>query len=389
MKLNTSKILSVIVFAQFCCTSLWFAGNAIIKDLSINFNLTTEALAQLTSAVQFGFIIGTFLFAFLTITDRFSASKVFFVSAVIAGLCNLLILQPENSLISLSRIRFITGFFLAGIYPVGMKIASDYYEKGLGKSLSFLVGALVLGTAFPHLLNAGIFNLNWKTIVITTSSLSIIGGILIVFLVPNGPFYKEATHFDTKKIFNVFKNKTFKSAAFGYFGHMWELYTFWAFIPLILQTYIINHTITDFNIPLMSFFIIAIGSLGCVIGGYLAIKLGSKKVSKLALIISGFCCLISPLMIMQGFQIIFFIFLIVWGMAVIADSPLLSSLVAQNAPNDSKGTALTIVTCIGFAITIFSILIFNELSERYNPKYIFTILAIGPIVALYFLRNKK
>ena len=200
MKLNTSKILSVIVFAQFCCTSLWFAGNAIIKDLSINFNLTTEALAQLTSAVQFGFIIGTFLFAFLTITDRFSASKVFFVSAVIAGLCNLLILQPENSLISLSRIRFITGFFLAGIYPVGMKIASDYYEKGLGKSLSFLVGALVLGTAFPHLLKAGVFNLNWKTIVFTTSGLSIIGGILIVFLVPNGPFYKEATHFDLSLI---------------------------------------------------------------------------------------------------------------------------------------------------------------------------------------------
>lgn len=388
MKSNLSKILTIIVFAQFCCTSLWFAGNAIIRDLSLNYDLQSEALAQLTSAVQFGFIIGTFLFAFLSITDRFSASKVFFVSALIAGSCNLLILFPANSLTSLSTIRFITGFFLAGIYPVGMKIASDYFEKGLGKSLSFLVGALVLGTAFPHMLNAGVFNISWKTIVITTSALSIIGGLLILFFVPNGPFYKEASHFNYKKIFDVFKNKAFKAAAFGYFGHMWELYTFWAFIPLLLKSYIKTHPNISFNIPLLTFFIIAIGSLGCIIGGYLANKLGAKKTSKLALLISGICCIISPIIMSQNSQLIFLIYLTIWGMAVIADSPLFSTLVAKNAPSDSKGTALTIVTCIGFAITIFSLLIFNKLSELYNPKYLFIILAIGPVVALYHLRRQ-
>ena len=149
---NTNKILLLFVVSQFCCTSLWFSGNAIITDLADAFQLTDGALGNLTSAVQFGFIIGTLVFAILTIADRFSPSKVFFISAITAALCNLGNILDSNNLMSLLTFRFLTGFFLAGIYPVGMKIAADYFKKGLGKSLGFLVGALVLGTAFPHLL---------------------------------------------------------------------------------------------------------------------------------------------------------------------------------------------------------------------------------------------
>ncbi|TCK66783.1 putative MFS family arabinose efflux permease [Winogradskyella wandonensis] len=380
-------ILPVIIFSQFCCTSLWFAGNAIIDDLSLNFNLYASALGELTSAVQFGFILGTFLFAILTITDRFSASKVFFFSAVIAGFINLSCLLPNNSLASLLLIRFATGFFLAGIYPVGMKIASDFFKAGLGKSLSYLVGALVLGTAFPHLLNTNLLQLNWTTVVFSTSTLSIIGGTLILAFVSNGPYYKKALYFDARKLFKVFRNRAFKSAAFGYFGHMWELYTFWAFTPILLSVYQDTHLSVSFNIPLFSFLIIAIGSLGCIIGGHMASKYSTKSVAKMALVVSGCCCLFSPIFLSIDSQTIFIIFLMIWGMAVIADSPLFSTLVAQNVAADAKGTALTIVNCIGFAITIVSLLIFNSLLEHFNTKYLFTILALGPLFGLYHLRK--
>ncbi|WP_299112871.1 MFS transporter [uncultured Winogradskyella sp.] len=380
-------ILPIIIFSQFCCTSLWFAGNAIIKDLSQSFDLQDYALGQLTSAVQLGFIIGTLILALLTVTDRFSASKVFFYSALTAGLINLTCLLESNNIYSLLSIRFATGFFLGGIYPVGMKIASDYFEKGLGKSLSYLVGALVLGTAFPHILKAEIIVISWKSVVLATSCLSILGGLLVLIYVPNGPYYKKASHFDSSKIFKVFKNKAFKSAAFGYFGHMWELYTFWAFVPLLLQKYSKMHNDLNFNIPLLSFIIIGIGALGCVIGGKLSFTYGTKRIAVTALLISGICCLFSPLLFMIDSKLIFFIILTIWGMAVIADSPLFSTLVAQHTKPDSKGTALTIVNCIGFTITIISILVFNKLVEVYNPQFLFVILGIGPLFGLYHLRK--
>ncbi|MFT7452415.1 MAG: MFS family permease, partial [Patescibacteria group bacterium] len=143
-------ILPIIVIAQFCCTALWFAGNAVMGDLAINFNLPSSALGHLTSAVQFGFISGTLVFALLAIADRFSPSKVFGLCAFVGALFNLGAIHDGNTLWTLLSLRFMTGFCLAGIYPVGMKIAADYFEKGLGKSLGYLVGALVLGTAFPH-----------------------------------------------------------------------------------------------------------------------------------------------------------------------------------------------------------------------------------------------
>lgn len=383
------RILPLIVIAQFCCTSLWFAGNAIMSDLALNFNLSSQALGQLTSAIQFGFISGTFLFALLTITDRFSPSRVFFVSALFGALFNLGVLYSENTLWSLIGFRFLTGFFLAGIYPVGMKIAADYFEKGLGKSLSFLVGALVLGTAFPHLLKSNASIISWESVILITSGLAALGGIVILILVPDGPFQKLAPKFDFSKILNVFKNSKFKAAAFGYFGHMWELYTFWAFVPFLLKTYSELHSNTTLNIPMWSFGIIAIGALGCVIGGYTSVKIGIKKTAIIALSISGICCLLSPLLLLSSSSFLFILFLIIWGMAVIADSPLFSTLIAQNAIAESKGTALTIVNSIGFAITIISILLLTFLIERYNTQYLFVVLAIGPLFGLLALRKKN
>lgn len=381
-------ILPIIVFSQFCCTSLWFAGNAISNDLISHFNLPSTAVGNLTSAVQLGFILGTLLFAILSIADRYSPSKVFFICAVLAAFTNAFILLESNNLLSLLSFRFLTGFFLAGIYPIGMKIASDYYEKGLGKSLGFLVGALVLGTAFPHLLKGFSANLSWELVIISTSCIAILGGSLMYWLVPDGPYRKQQQQFNLSTFYTVFKNKSFRAASFGYFGHMWELYAFWTFVPSILFAYNFMHPTAALNVSGLSFLVIAIGSVACVFSGYVAQKIGTKKTATLALLLSACCCMLSPF-IFTFSPLWFIIFLFFWGMVVIADSPLFSTLVAQNVEPNTKGTALTIVNCIGFSITIISIQLLNLIKEHSNATSIYLLLAIGPFFGLIALVKSK
>ena len=259
----------------------------------------------------------------------------------------------------------------------------------LGKSFGFLVGALVLGTAFPHLLKDITVEFPWQTVVIATSVIASAGGLLILIGVPNGPHRKPNKSPDFKVFFKVFENKTFRSAAFGYFGHMWELYAFWTFVPIMIATYAQLFPDSNFNIPLLSFIIIGLGSLACVIGGFVSQTYGTKKTAAFALTMSCLCCLLSPLFFHIGSSTIFIGFLIFWGLVVIADSPLFSTLVAQSAIAENKGTALTIVNCIGFAITIISIQLINNLIEVVDNKFIYSILAIGPILGLIGLKRSK
>ncbi len=382
-------VLPVIVIAQFCCISLWFAGNGVMPELVASFNLSNQALGHLTSAVQFGFILGTLLFALLTIADRYSPSRVFLISAIIGGGCNLTMLWEQNTLVSLLIFRFLTGFFLAGIYPVGMKIAADYFKEGLEKSLGYLVGALVLGTALPHLLKGTSGSSSWHSVVIITTCLSLFGGSLMVLLVPDGPYRKAKLHLDTQTLYKVFLNKPFRSAAIGYFGHMWELYAFWAFVPVILTTYSELSITTSLNIPLWSFLIIAVGSLGCVLGGYVSQRAGVKSTAFTALLLSLGCCVLSPWAFGFESQYLFLVFMLFWGMVVIADSPLFSTLVANNASPEIKGTALTIVNCIGFAITILSIQLLTWLQEIMDPTLIYVPLMVGPLLGLFGFKFKK
>ena len=381
-------VLPVIVISQFCCTSLWFAGNGVMNDLVKNFGLKESAIGHLTSAVQLGFIAGTLVFAILTIADRYSPSKVFLASALFGSFFNLGLIWEGNNLTSLLCLRILTGFFLAGIYPVGMKIAADYYEKGLGKSLGYLVGALVIGTSFPHLLKDLAETLPYKYVISTTSSLAVLGGSLMAILVPDGPYSKPGQKPDISAFFKVFQNGNFRSAAFGYFGHMWELYAFWAFVPVILKTYSRMHPESSFNIPLLSFFIIGSGGLACVLAGYIAQSKGTKTTAFTALLLSFGCCLVSPLIFEMTHAYLFLGFLLFWGMVVIADSPLFSTLIAQNAAPEIKGTALTIVNCIGFSVTIISIQLISGMRELTNSNAIYSILAIGPVLGLMSLRRK-
>src|SRR5688572_8700910 len=385
-------ILPIIVVSQFFCTSLWFAGNAILGDIIQTFQLEPGFLANLTSSVQFGFISGTFVFAVLTIADRFSPSRVFFISAIMAALCNLgITCLPTGTAIkgidsnALLFFRFLTGFFLAGIYPVGMKIASDHYQKGLGKSLGFLVGALVVGTSLPHLLKSIAADFPWKTVVFSTSALSFLGGLAIISRVPDGPYRKQSPRLDLTAFLRGYSNKNFRAASLGYFGHMWELYTFWAFVPVMLQAYRDLHGNTDYNVSLLSFIIIGGGGLACVASGLFSMKYGAKKIATLALTISGLCCILSPFFLSIDSPPSFIIFLFVWGLVVIADSPLFSTLVAQHAAEESRGSALTIMNCIGFSITIISIQLTNMLTNYVRIEFVFTVLALGPFFGLIAL----
>lgn len=380
-------VLPVIVIAQFFCTSIWFAGNSVISDIAKDLALAPQFLAHITSAIQFGFITGTLVFAIFTLSDRFSPSAVFFVSAVVASLFNLATTLPVVGSAQLLLFRFFAGFFLAGIYPVGMKIASDHYRAGLGKSLGFLVGALVLGTAFPHLLKNLTVNFQWEYVIYATSSLSFLGGCLMLVFVPDGQHRKHSQKLSFTAFLKGFNRPDFRAASFGYFGHMWELYTFWVFVPFMLKAYTLQYTTAQFNIPLLSFLIIASGGAACVASGILSHYFGARRIAGGALLLSGLCCLASPFFFAAP-PAVFICFLFFWAIVVVADSPLFSTIVAQHAPEESRGTSLTIVTCIGFSITIVSIQLINLLSGVIVHRYIYMLLAIGPVLGLAALARK-
>ena len=360
-----------------------------MNDLIFEFDLFSSALGHLTSSIQLGFISGTLLFAFFTISDRFSPSRVFVVSALCGAVFKLLLVLQYNNMAMLVVWRFLTGFFLAGIYPVGMKIAADYFEKGLGRILGMLVGALVLGTALPHLLKALNTESPWRWVVYGTSILSVLGGIMVFICIPDGPYRKPSMRFDFSAVFKVFRNAKFRSAATGYFGHMWELYSFWAFVPLLLAIHFSEYPQADSFISFGAFIIISAGSLSCVLGGIISQKLGLKNTAAGALFISGICCLFSPWYFKLSISSVAFLYLLIWGVAVIADSPLFSTLVANNAPKEFKGTALTIVNCIGFSITIVSLELMTLFIEILEVKFVFLILAIGPLFGLVGLLKKS
>ena len=278
----------------------------------------------------------------------------------------------------------MVGFFLAGIYPVGMKIAADYFEKGLGAALGFLVGALVLGTAFPHLLKGLDLNFSWKIVLWCTSGLAIIGGAIVGFFVPDGPFHKINSKFELSLLPKLSRINALKSAASGYFGHMWELYTFWAFVPMLIIFFREKGVIQSSD-SLLSFFVIAIGAVSCAVGGIIAERVGSKKVAQFALLGSGICCLL--VMLVAGTPSWVWIgLLLIWGMLITADSPQFSTLVAQSVPAEYRGTALTLVNSMGFAISILSIQLAQFLLKWIEIDKILGLLFIGPLLGIIFFR---
>lgn len=383
--MNKTLVLSLIVLSQFFGTSLWFSSNAVLADIAMAHHLNSpNLLANLTIATQVGFILGSLCYAIFNLADRFKANLVFSISIFLAALANGAITLSNLSFETIFLFRFLTGVFLAGVYPVGMKIAAHFFPKTVSKALGILVGALVLGTAFPHFVASFNINLPWDLVILTSSGLAFLGGLLMLFLTT--PAKNNFQKIDFTIIPKLFNEKKFTQACIGYFGHMWELYTFWAFVPLLITAFVEQKS-THLNISLWSFIVISSGALGCVVAGKLALKKGSLTVSNWALYGSIICCALSPFSFTFP-PLLFFGFLIFWGITVVADSPLLSTLINKNALQNYNGTALTLSTSIGFGVTICSIFIFNQLLEQLPIPLIFGILALGPITSILALRKK-
>ena len=379
------RILPVIVVSQLAGGSLWFAGNAVLPDLQASLGMPDGVLGDMTAAVQLGFIVGTLVFAVLAVSDRYSPRATFLACSLIGAACNAATHFADGSIPLLLSARFAVGFFLAGIYPVGMKIASGWYQRDLGKALGFLVGALVVGTALPHLVRGLGQSLPWQTVMLSVSAIAALGGLLMYALVPDGPFLGANAKFNPRSLATIFKSAGFRASSFGYFGHMWELYAFWAFVPPVLAAYAARSTATGLDISLMSFAVIAAGAVGSIVGGYLALRLGSARVAFAQLAASGLCCALSPLLFHAALPL-FLLFLLFWGVVVVGDSAQFSALNAHHAPRDQVGSALTIANCIGFGITIVSIQLLNHAASAIPAQYLFLLLVPGPLFGLWALR---
>ncbi len=374
-------VLPVLVAAQFAGTSLWFAVNAVMPDLQHAFGWPATAVGALTSALQFGFIAGTLVFALLAVADRWPPRRVFLVCALAGAACTVGAWAQVSQYPALLAWRFATGFFLAGIYPVGMKIAAQWFPRGLGAALGLLIGALVLGSASAHALRALGDALPWHVLMLGVAALAATGGVLLYATLGDPPAAPARVNtLQWRALATVWTDTRVRSSVLGYFGHMWELYTLWVMVPLILAT-----RLSGTALSWAAFGVLGAGALGCVVGGRVAQRWGSARVASAQLATSGLCCLLAPWMLGAN-DGAFALWLLVWGITVSGDSPQFSALTATNAPPQAVGSVLTLVNSIGFAISIASILLFVELSARVPLGALLPWLALGPVLGLWAMR---
>ena len=375
------RVLPLIVFAQFACTSPWFAVNAVMPDLPRELGWPAAAVGTLTSAVQAGFIAGTLLFALLAVSDRFAPRRVFLACALAGAACTLLALGSVRQYGALLLWRALTGFFLAGIYPVGMKLAAQWYERGLGAALGWLIAALVLGSASPHLLRGLGTDLPWTHAMLGVAALTAGGGVVLFAFVPDAPARPAGpVTLHWHALAAVWTDRRLRASVFGYFGHMWELYTMWVLVPAILASRI-GGAMQSYA----AFGVLGAGAVGCAGGGLLARRFGSARVAQAQLAASGLCCFAAP-WLLRAPASVFWLWLLVWGITVSGDSPQFSALTAANALRSAVGSVLTLVNSIGFAISIVSIQLFVTLSEHWPLSSLLPWLGLGPLLGLLALR---
>ena len=371
-------VLPIIVLAQFAGTSLWFAVNAVMPDLQIQMGWPASDVGRLTSALQLGFIAGTLVFAVLAIADRFSSRRVFLICSLAGSMCTLGALAQVDDFLALLMWRATTGFFLAGIYPVGMKIASQWFPKGLGVALGWLVGALVLGSASAHGIRALSSQLPWSSVMLSVAGLAAAGGLMLYTLIPEPPQKSmQAKQLQWQALASLWTDWRVRSSVLGYFGHMWELYTLWVLAPLILAT-----RFEGTQLSMAAFSVIGVGALGCILGGLGAKRWGSAKVATLLLGISGMCCLLAPWLMFAPLEWMM-AWLLVWGVTVAGDSPQFSTLTASNAPPHAVGSVLTLTNCIGFGISIVSIELFTHLAKWHDLSTLLPWLGLGPLLGIW------
>ncbi len=375
--------VAIIAVAQLLGTSLWFSANSAADDLRRAWGASVSDIGILTSAVQLGFILGTLVFALSGLADRFPASRIFSVCALLGATFNACFAWLWTGIASGAVFRFAVGICLAGIYPIGMKLIVSWVPERTGSALAYLVAMLTLGTALPHALRLIGAAWKWQYIIGTSSALAVLAALLIHVLGdgPNLVLRRGMPGTQMGGVLGAFASRDFRAAALGSFGHMWELYAFWTIIPLLIVRTSLNVNLHNFKVSGLAFAIISAGALGCVGGGLFSRKVGSARVAAVSLSLSGLCCFIFALAWQVFSPVALLALFLVWGAAVVADSPQFSALSARACPPSLVGAALAIQISIGFAITIVSIAIVTGLFNRLGAEVAWVLLP-GPLFGL-------
>jgi len=385
---NKFSSVTILVFAQIAGMGLWFTSSAILGDMAIEavergIEFTPLAQALMSAMVQAGFVVGALLSAILGLADRYDPRRFFLLSSLVAASANLFLLVLEIGSFGSIVVRLITGFALAGVYPVGLKIAAGWGDRDRGFLVGLLVGALTFGSAMPHLF-AFLGGADWRTTVTVASLVALLGGISILRS-GLGPFHAKAAEFNWRAGAIIWKDAPIRAAFLGYLGHMWELYAMWAWIgAALLSAYMADGLIldgADSQIKLIVFLIIAVGAVSCAIGGKFADRIGKVDVTIIAMAISALAAVATGLSLGGPFWITV-IFALIWGAAVIPDSPQFSAIIADHAPKELVGSLLSIQTATGFLLTVFTVQVTPLVASEIGWRITLCLMAVGPILGI-------
>lgn len=382
------RVLALLGIAELFGMSLWFAASAVTPQLRAIWGLTTSEAAWLTTIVQLGFVCGTAIAALLNLPDLIPAGRLFSGSAFLGAAANAAILAAPGYPSALA-LRFLTGFFLAGVYPPAMKMTATWFRTQRGLAIGVVVGALTIGKATPYLVRA-IPHVGLRPVVLTASVGAIMAGLLVTVWYRDGPYPFAPRPFSWGHVRDVVRVREWRLATASYLGHMFELYAFWTWIPTFLAASVAVSVGGRYRAPraisLLAFATIAIGGLGCVWGGLFADKRGRERLVAISLFMSGGCCLLSgflfggPIWVLGALAM-------AWGFFVIADSAQFSTLVTESVPAHSVGTALTVQTSLGFLLTMLPMQLVPLIAQRTGWRWGFTILALGPVAGIAAIRR--
>ncbi len=377
-----ARSITLLLIAEVAGMSLWFVSAAILPEMIQESAISPSRQAALSSSVQLGFVAGALISAILGVADRYDPRRVFAISAVCAALANAVLLVAEPGGNMAIAARFLTGALLAGVYPVGMKIAVGWGDRDRGLLVGSLVGALTLGNALPHLISLG-GGSDWRFTVIVASMICAIAGVLCL-AVALGPHHSTAARFDPGVITQAWTNRRVRLAYLGYFGHMWELFSMWAWIGAATAiSYKLTMPEADalWLARLTAFCAIAIGGLACIPAGYWADRIGKAEVAAIAMIVSSVSA-ITTAFTFGGPAWLTFAVVMVWGVSVIPDSAQFSALVADASPPEHAGSLMTFQTAIGFALTFFTVQITPVAADAFGWPVVLAAMAAGPLLGI-------